>query len=105
MSLAHYQQEVDAWISRFEEGYWSPLANLARLTEEVGELARAINHYHGEKPRKPDEDDTSVSDELGDVIFVVIAIANSLGIDLDRTMDGVLERYRTRDADRWTRRE
>ena len=104
MSLATYQKAVDDWISQFEEGYWSPLANLARLTEEVGELARAVNHFHGEKPRKPGEPDTAIAEELGDVIFVAIAMANSLGIDLDEVMAGVLDRYRSRDADRWTRR-
>lgn len=103
MSLARYQQDVDQWISQFREGYWSPLANLARLTEEVGELARAINHFHGEKPRKPSEENSEVAEELGDVLFVLIAMANSLGIDLDQAMERVLAKYRDRDADRWTR--
>ena len=53
MSLADAQQRVDAWISQYEEGYFHPLTNLARLTEEVGELAREVNHRFGQKPKKP----------------------------------------------------
>lgn len=53
MEIREMQQEVDRWISQFEEGYWHPLAMLARLTEEVGELAREVNHLYGQKPKNP----------------------------------------------------
>lgn len=59
-SMKEMQKEVDAYISQFKAGYFSPLANLARLTEEVGELAREINHYYGEKQKKDSEDRKSV---------------------------------------------
>jgi NTP pyrophosphatase (non-canonical NTP hydrolase) len=101
MTLADAQQAVDAWISRFEEGYWPPLANLARLVEEVGELAREINHRHGSKPKKPDELDTHLALELGDVLFVLIALANEQGIDLAAAFEKVLEKYEARDSGRW----
>ena len=61
------QRQVDAWISQFEEGYWLPLANLARLMEEVGELARLVNHRFGTKPKKPGEDPQELAEELADV--------------------------------------
>lgn len=104
MELREAQQRVDAWISRFEEGYWPPLANLARLAEEVGELARELNDRYGAKPKKPDEPPGSVAAELGDVLFVVICLANELGIDLERALSDTLAKYRVRDADRWRRK-
>lgn len=102
MDLKDAQARVDAWISRFEEGYWPPLANLARLTEEVGELARLMNHRFGHKPKKPGEPDQDLAEELADVLFVLLVMANEQGIDLDEALEGVLEKYRTRDAGRWT---
>ena len=105
MELKNAQQRVDDWISQFEEGYWPPLAILARLVEEVGELARLLNHEFGEKPKKPGEEAQDLSDELGDVLFVLVCLANSQGIDLDESLESVLLKYRTRDAERWTRKQ
>jgi len=102
VTLRDAQARVDAWISRFEEGYWPPLANLARLTEEVGELARELNHRYGHKPKRADEPEQDLAIELADVLFVVLVIANEQGIDLDDAFDRVMEKYRTRDAQRWT---
>ena len=98
------QRRVDEWISQFEEGYWPPLANLARLMEEVGELARLVNHRFGTKPKKPEENEQELAEELGDVLFVVLCMANEQGIDLDKAFDGVLEKYRSRDGERWVRK-
>ena len=102
MKLSEAQAAVDAWIQRFEEGYWPPLTNLARLTEEVGELAREMNHRFGHKTKRPDEVDQDLALELGDVLFVLIVIANEQGIDLEETLERVLAKYRSRDGDRWT---
>ena len=102
MRLSEAQAAVDAWISRFEEGYWPPLTNLARLTEEVGELAREMNHRFGHKTKRPDEPDQDLALELGDVLFVLLVIANQQGIDMEDTLERVLEKYRSRDGDRWT---
>lgn len=102
MEISEAQQRVDAWISRFEEGYWPPLANLARLVEEVGELARELNHQFGSKPKRPDESDAELELEIGDVLFVLITLANSQGIDLDKAFERVLVKYEERDAKRWT---
>lgn len=101
MRISEAQARVDAWISSFEEGYWPPLANLARLMEEVGELARDVNHRFGTKPRKPEEPDQDLAEELADVLFVVLCMANEQGIDLEAALERVLEKYRERDAGRW----
>ena len=102
-TLLELQQEVDRYIAQFKEGYFSPLSLLARMTEEVGELAREVNHEFGEKPKKKDEAENSIELELGDILFITICFANSLGIDLTEAHDKVMQKFNTRDADRWTR--
>ncbi len=102
--LTDAQRRVDEWISQFEEGYWPPLANLARLMEEVGELARLVNHRFGTKPKKPDEVPQEMAEELADVLFVILCMANEQGIDLDEAFDAVMEKYRLRDGERWVRK-
>lgn len=102
-TLSEMQAEVDAYISQFKEGYFKPLTMLARMTEEVGELAREVNHQFGEKPKKPEEAENSIELELGDILFITICFANSLGIDLTEAHDKVMHKFRTRDADRWTK--
>lgn len=102
MSLGESQQRVDAWVSRFEEGYFHPLTNLARLTEEVGELAREINHRFGQKTKKSEEVEGDLGMELADILFVLICIANREGIDLQQAFDRMLEKVERRDARRWT---
>lgn len=104
LTLREAQERVDAWISQFEEGYWPPLSNLARLIEEVGELAREMNHRFGHKPKKPEEPDQDLAIELADILFVLLVIANEQGIDLDHALGEVLEKYRLRDSQRWTRK-
>jgi len=104
MELSEAQQKVNRWIDRFEEGYWPPLVNLARLTEEVGELARELNHRFGPKARKPDEPEGDLALELGDVLFVLIAMANERGIRLDEALERVLAKYEKRDSKRWALR-
>jgi NTP pyrophosphatase (non-canonical NTP hydrolase) len=102
-SLKDLQHEVDAYISQFKEGYFSPLAMLARMSEEVGELAREVNHSFGEKPKKATELDNSIELELGDILFITICFANSLGIDLTEAHDKIMHKFNTRDANRWTK--
>jgi NTP pyrophosphatase (non-canonical NTP hydrolase) len=104
MSFAPMQQEVDAWIAQFEEGYFPPLAMLARLTEETGELARVLMHQHGGKKPKPGEDVGDAGGEIADAIFVLICLANSLGIDLDEKFGAMMQKFRERDANRWTKK-
>lgn len=104
MSFKPIQQEVDAWIAQFEEGYFAPLPMLARVTEEVGELARVLMHQYGGKKPKPGEDPGDVGGEIADTIFVLVCLANSLDIDLDEKFSAMMEKYRIRDAQRWTRK-
>lgn len=104
-TMKDMQKEVDAYISQFKEGYFSPLAMMARLTEEMGELAREVNHYYGEKPKKTTEKERTIEEELGDVLFVMICMANSLHIDLETAHNIVMGKFNTRDKDRWTRIE
>lgn len=102
-TLRDIQDEVDRYISQFKEGYFQPMTMLARMTEEVGELAREVNHRFGEKPKKRDEPENSIELELGDILFITVCFANSLNIDLTSAFDKVMEKYATRDADRWTK--
>jgi NTP pyrophosphatase (non-canonical NTP hydrolase) len=104
VELKEAQRRVDAWISRFEEGYWPPLVNLARLTEEVGELARELNHRYGAKLKKADEGERELALEMADVLFVLLALANEQQIDLDEALERTLAKYETRDGDRWTKK-
>ncbi|RPF55783.1 nucleotide pyrophosphohydrolase [Aquisalibacillus elongatus] len=96
------QKRVDNFISQFEEGYFSPLAMIARLTEELGELSREVNHYYGEKPKKDSEKEKLVEEELGDFLFVMMTFANSLDIDLSEAFDRSMSKIETRDQNRWT---
>lgn len=102
-TMKEMQEEVDRYISQFKEGYFSPLSLMARLTEETGELAREVNHRFGEKPKKPEEAEKQLSTEMGDVLFVLICFANSLNIDLEDAFHDVMHKFRTRDANRWTK--
>lgn len=105
MPLNSCQRRVDTWISQFEEGYFDPLTNLARLAEEVGELAREVNHRFGQKTKKQDEAEGDLGMEMADILFVLICMANREGIDLDQAFDRMMEKIERRDAGRWTRKE
>jgi NTP pyrophosphatase (non-canonical NTP hydrolase) len=104
MSLNEAQRRVERWIAQFEEGYFHPLTNLARLTEEVGELAREVNHRFGQKTKKTDEAEGDLAMEMADILFVLICMANREGIDLQTAFDRMMEKVERRDAARWTRK-
>ena len=87
------QQEVDEYIKQFKTGYFSPL----------GELAREVNHYYGEKKKKNSEKPKTVEEELGDVLFVTIIMANSLGIDLTEAFNQNMDKFNQRDHFRFER--
>ena len=104
-SLYSMQQEVDEYIQQFKVGYFSPLAQMARLTEEVGGLAREVNHTYGEKSKKASEPVNSVAEELGDVLFVTMIMANSLNIDLTEVFEKNMEKFNQRDHNRFERKD
>ena len=98
------QRRVDGWISQFEEGYFHPLTNLARLTEEVGELAREVNHRFGQKTKKSTEPPGDLAMEMADILFVLICMANREGIDLDQAFGAMMDKVERRDESRWTKK-
>ena len=104
MAFAPIQREVDEWIAQFEEGYFPPLPMLARLTEEVGELARVLMHHYGGKKPKPGESAGDAGEEIADAMFVLVCLANSLHIDLDQAFAQMMAKIRARDSERWTRK-
>ena len=104
MSLAAYQQQIDDVLQPYAKPYWSPLSQLARLSEEVGEVARILNHQYGEKHKKPGEVHDPLEDELADVIFIVICIANREGLKLDEAIQRAIAKVTTRDKDRFPKK-
>lgn len=102
--LAQYQTEVDDWLQQYEVPYWAPLSQLARLIEETGELARILNHKYGDKPKKASESDDDIEGEIGDILFDLICLANSEGIDLNACIDKVMHKVQTRDKDRFPKK-
>ena len=104
MSFSDAQRRVDAWVSQFEQGYFDPLTNVARLAEEVGELAREVNHRFGQKTKKTDEPDGDLGMEMADILFVLICMANREGIDLAEAFDRMMAKVESRDAERWTKK-
>ncbi|HSX44893.1 MAG TPA: nucleotide pyrophosphohydrolase [Candidatus Saccharimonadales bacterium] len=105
MSLKTYQQRIDNELQQYEKPYWSPLSILARLSEEVGEVARILNHQFGDKPKKSTEEHEDLADELADVIYTVICLANSQGIELDKPLLDAIAKLETRDAGRFKKKE
>ena len=87
-TLHDVQHEIDVLIKEeWHSHYWAPLSSLARLTEEVGELAREINAQYGEKPKKASEGPGNIATEMGDILFILASLANSIGVDLDTAFD------------------
>lgn len=104
-SLQQMQVEVDTYIQQFKTGYFSPLSQMARLTEEIGELAREVNHEYGEKAKKTTEQRNSVKEELGDVLIVTMIMANSMGIDLTEIFHENMKKFNQRDSYRFERKD
>ena len=106
-TLDEYQEELDAFLEKqqYDPKYWSPLSNLARLTEEIGEVARLLNHLYGDKPKRQDEATQELPGELGDVLFTLICIANQHGVSLSQAIESALRKAQTRDIDRFTRKK
>ena len=100
LTLADTQRKVDDWIKEIGVRYFSELTNLAQLVEEVGELARIMSRTYGEQSFKPGENTSGLSDELADVLFVLICLANQTGVDLGEALNRNLEKKTERDRDR-----
>jgi len=98
------QKQVDDCIKNSSYSYWEPLAQLARLTEEVGELAREINHRYGPKTKKSTEEVREIEDEIGDIIFTLACLANSTGVDMEKGLQGAIEKASGRDKNRYKKK-
>lgn len=98
------QKQVNEWTAQFEPQYFQPLEVIARLAEEVGELAREVNHRYGAKPKKSTEKRAEIEDEIADIIFTLCCLANPLGIDLDASWKRMMQKYAKRDGKRYKRK-
>ncbi|WP_018477148.1 nucleotide pyrophosphohydrolase [Pontibacter roseus] len=105
MTIAEAQQTVDTWIKENGVRYFNELTNMAILTEEVGEVARIIARQYGEQSFKQSDEGKQLPDELADVLFVLICIANQTGIDLTEALRKNLEKKTSRDSDRHKQNE
>ena len=100
MTIQDAQTIIDNWIKKHGVRYFNELTNMAILTEEVGEVARIISRQYGEQSYKNKESDKQLGDELADVLFVIICLANQTGIDLTEALTKNLEKKTKRDIDR-----
>ena len=100
MEIQEAQEQIDRWIKDIGVRYFSELTNLAQLVEEVGELARIMSRTFGEQSFKVTEQSGDLSDELADVLFVLICIANQTGVDLTQALERNLDKKTKRDASR-----
>ncbi len=100
MTLAGLQAIVDRWVTTHGVRYFSELTNTAVLMEEVGELARLMARRFGDQSFKPGEEDRRLDDEIADVLFVLVCIANQTGVDLPAAVQENLEKKTLRDRDR-----
>jgi NTP pyrophosphatase (non-canonical NTP hydrolase) len=100
MTLQEAQQNVDQWIKTTGVRYFSELTNMAILTEEVGEVARLMSRMYGDQSFKETDKNKLLSDELADVLWVLICIANQTGVDLTEALQKNFEKKNTRDAER-----
>lgn len=100
MTLAEAQQQVDEWIKTYGVRYFSELTNMAILTEETGEVARLIARKYGDQSFKNKESDKELGDELADVLWVLICLANQTGVDLTKAFENNLKKKTERDTNR-----
>src|SRR3982751_4641289 len=100
MTIADAQQKIDHWIKTNGVRYFNELTNMAILTEEVGEVARIIARQYGEQSFKESDKEKNLADELADVMFVLICIANQTGVDLTEALKKNLEKKTNRDSER-----
>ena len=100
MTIKDSQKQVDDWIKKFGVRYFSELTNMAMLTEEVGEVARIIARRYGEQSEKESDKNKDLGEELADVVFVVLCLANQTGIDLQAAFDKKMDVKTKRDHER-----
>ncbi len=102
--LADYQKQIDDTLQPYAKPYWDPLSQLARIVEEVGEVSRILNHTYGDKPKKSNEEHEKLEDELADILYSVLCLANSQGITLDEPLIRAIAKLETRDKGRFEKK-
>ncbi len=100
MTLEDAQKQVDEWVRTYGVRYFSELTNMAQLTEEVGEVARIISRRYGDQSFKTGEDKLDLGDELADVLWVLLCIANQTGVDMTAAFEKNLQKKTMRDSKR-----
>ena len=105
MTIKEAQSQIDQWIKKYGVRYFSELTNMALLTEEVGELARIVARKYGDQSFKDGESSDQLADEMADVLFVLICMANQTGVDLGEALSHNLQKKTTRDKDRHSSNE
>lgn len=100
MTIKHAQDQVDQWIKTIGIRYFSELTNMAILTEEVGELARIMARTYGDQSFKEGESPDQLADEMADVLWVLMCLANQTGVDLTEAFERTIQKKTNRDADR-----
>ena len=104
MSFIDIQKQVDEWVSQYKAGYYPPLAMITQAIEELGELAREINNRYGPRVKKSPEDSAEIGDEIADLIFALVCIANFHNINLDDSWKKKMEKCYGRDDTRWEKK-
>jgi NTP pyrophosphatase (non-canonical NTP hydrolase) len=100
MTIEQAQQKIDAWIKTYGVRYFNELTNMAILTEEVGEVARIMSRRYGEQSEKESDKNKKLDEELADVLFVLMCIANQTGINLEKALEENLLKKTARDSER-----
>lgn len=100
MTIEEAQKKVDEWIGQYGVRYFSELTNMALLTEEVGELARIVARKYGDQSFKESDEKSSLSEEMADILWVLICLANQTGVDLTKAIEESFEKKTTRDSTR-----
>ena len=104
-TLNQVQEEVDSWANQFEKPYFEPLSRMAAMTEEVGEVARVLNRMYGDKKSKEGENLKDLEEELGDLLFTLVCMANAEGIDLTAAYERKMDKVLKRDTSRFERKK
>jgi NTP pyrophosphatase (non-canonical NTP hydrolase) len=100
MTISQAQKTIDRWIKKHGVRYFNELTNMAILTEEVGEVARVMARKYGEQSFKKSDSEKILADELADVLFVLICIANQTGVDLEKALNRNIQKKTSRDSKR-----
>ena len=105
MDLLNMQKQVDEWVSQYDPAYWPPLSIAAQLSEELGELARALNNEYGGRVKKAADPENEIGSEICDLMFGLICLANSHNINLTEMWQKTIDKRCTRDKDRYEKKQ